>query len=190
MWFSWVISYGIHFGLVSHEEKQTANGPRVVRVVVNESSCTARSAACNAPKSEQCAHGNGASERTESEDAQGVRGPAGGPNEVRAGQRTDSGQWTVIELRYQCENGPQRGSLFSGLRQIALKGPVQVTVRGAKASQMQRMCMEDIGIVYSACKKGLSYLWYTHTRDSFDVSFDMKSLLRTLGFFGTCGVLG
>ena len=78
--------------------------------------------------------------------------PQGVPNEVRAGQRIDSGQWTVIELRYQCENGPQRGSLFSGLRQIALKGPVQVTVRGAKASQMQRVCMEDIGIVYSACK--------------------------------------
>ena len=139
-------------GFASHEEKQT-NGPRVVRVCgIIGCNCTPRSGACNAPKSEQCAHGNGASERTECKDAQGVRGPAGGPNEVRAGQRIDSGQWTVIELRYQCENGPQRGSLFSGLRQIALKGPVQVTVRGAKASQMQRMCMEDIGIVYSACK--------------------------------------
>ena len=50
--------------------------------------------------------------------------PQGVPNEVRAGQRIDSGQWTVIELRYQCENGPLEGSLFSGLRQIALKGPV------------------------------------------------------------------
>ena len=151
--------------------------------MVLESSCTARSAACNAPKSEQCAHGNGASERTESEDAQGVRGPAGGPNEVRAGQRIDSGQWTVIELRYQCENGPLEGSLFSGLRQIALKGPVQVTVRmqGKSTSQMQ-LCMEDNGIVYFAVQGFLSYLWYTHTRDSFDVSFDMKSLLRTLGF--------
>ena len=64
-----------------------------------------------------------------------------------------------------------------------------MTVRGAKASQMQRMCMEDIGIVYFAVQGLLSYLWYTHTRDSFDVSFDMKSLLRTLGFFGTYGVL-
>ena len=81
--------------------------------------------------------------------------PQGVPNEVRAGQRIDSGQWTVIELRYQCENGPQRGSLFSGLRQIALKGPVQVTVRmqGKSTSQMQ-LCMEDIGIVYSIYKGG------------------------------------
>ena len=84
-----------------------------------------------------------------------------------------------------------RGSLFSGLRQIALKGPVQVTVRmqGKSTSQMQ-LCMEDIGIVYFAVQGLLSYLWYTHTRDSFDVSFDMKSLLRTLGFFGSYGVLG
>ena len=120
--------------------------------MVLESSCTARSAACNAPKSEQCAHGNGASERTESEDAQGVRGPAGGPNEVRAGQRTDSGQWTVIELRYQCENGPQEGPCFPAYVRLRSRALYKVTVRGAKASQMQRMCMEDIGIVYSACK--------------------------------------
>ena len=46
-----------------------------------------------------------------------------------------------------------RGSLFSGLRQIALKGPVQGDrPQYAKASQMQRMCMEDIGIVYSIYK--------------------------------------
>ena len=112
MSFSCVNSYGIHFGACSHEEKQT-NGPRVVRVYgIIGCNCTPRSGACNAPKSEQCAHGNGASERTEGVDAQGVRGPAGGPNEVRAGQRIDSGQWTVIELRYQCENGPQEGPCF------------------------------------------------------------------------------
>ena len=32
MWFSRIISYGIHFGVCSHEEKQTVNGPRIVRV--------------------------------------------------------------------------------------------------------------------------------------------------------------
>ena len=51
--------------------------------------------------------------------------PQGGPNEVRAGQRIDSGQWTVIELRYQCENGPQGGPYFPAYAQIALKGPVK-----------------------------------------------------------------
>ena len=81
--------------------------------------------------------------------------PQGVPNEVRAGQRIDSGQWTVIELRYQCENGPRKGSLFSGLRQIALKGPVKgmYSPRDKKRAKMQ-LCMEDIGIVYSIYKGG------------------------------------
>ena len=155
MWFSSIASYGIHFGLVSHEEKQTANGPRIVRVVVSESSCTARSAACNAPKSEQCAHGNGASERTEKRGrSRRPRTRRGGPNEVRAGQRTDSGQWTVIELRYQCENGPEGGPCFPAYVRLRSRALYKVTVRGARTSQMQRMCMEDNGIVYSIYKGG------------------------------------
>ena len=100
----------------------------------------------------------------EVEDAQGVRGPAGGPNEVRAGQRIDSGQWTVIELRYQCENGPRGGPCFPAYVRLRSRALYKVTVRGAKASQMQRMCMEDNGIVYFAVQGLLSYLWYTHNK--------------------------
>ena len=130
-----------------------------------ESNCTARSAACNAPKSEQCAHGNGASERTEGKDAQGVRGPAGGPNEVRAGQRTDSGQWTDIELRYQCENGPERAfrrSLFSGLRQIALKGPVQGDRPRCKSEPNAAYVHGRYWHRLFCLQRCLRYLWYTH----------------------------
>ena len=156
--------------------------------MVLESSCTARSAACNAPKSEQCAHGNGASERTEKRGrSRRPRTRRGGPNEVRAGQRTDSGQWTDIELRYQCENGPERAfrrSLFSGLRQIALKGPVQGDRPRCKSEPNATYVHGRYWHRLFCLQRCLRYLWYTHTRDSFDVSFDMKSLLRTLGFFG------
>ena len=50
------------------------------------------------------------------------------------------------------QNGRSGGPCFPAYVRLRSRALYKVTVRGAKASQMQRVCMEDIGIVYSACK--------------------------------------